>query len=74
MEIYFYRILGDPRRWYTNYNGIVLVEWMAEHGIKYRQDYYDGTKTGIQLLDEKDELYFHLRWGGKARPYWEYID
>lgn len=74
MEIYFYKILGDPKHWYTNYNGVVLAEWCLEHSIKYKQDYFDGFKTGIILLDEKDEIYFHLRWGGEAKPYTDYID
>ena len=75
MEIYFYKIAGDPKKlWYTNYNGVVLSEWCFEHNIKYKLEYFDGFKTGITLLDEKDETYFHLRWGGKPRPYMDYID
>lgn len=75
MEMFFYRIAGSGDRWFTNFNGVILSEWCSQHNIKYKIDYFDGYKTGIILEDEKDQVYFHLRWGGKPYPkYEDYID
>lgn len=64
MDIFFYRLAGVTKDvWYTNFNGVVLAEWCSEHNIKYKTDYYDGFRIGIILEDEKDKVYFQLRWG-----------
>ncbi len=79
-DIFFYKLSGfsRPNLWFTNWNGVAINEWCHEHGIKYKTEYFDGFKTGILLLDEKDQTYFYLRWGGKpsrgtpyANEYWD---
>lgn len=74
MEIFFYRLAGGGDRWFTNFNGAVLYEWCFENNVKYKTDYYDGFKTGIILLEEKDKVYFQLRWGNTPRTLEDYID
>ena len=74
MEIFFYRLAGTGDRWFTNFSGVVLSEWCNQHNVKYKTDYYDGSKTGIVLLEEKDKVYFQLRWGDTPRILEDYID
>jgi hypothetical protein len=76
MEIFFYKMhTSPPNIWYTNFNGVVIAEWCAEHNVRYRISDYNGVRTGIILEDEKDRVYFELRWGGKPpRIIEDYID
>lgn len=74
MEIFFYRLLGTGDKWFTNFNGAVISEWCAEHDVKFKIDYYDGVKTGIILSEDKDKVYFQLRWGDTPKILEDYID
>lgn len=76
MEIYFYRIAGMTKDiWFTNSNGVVILDWCLENNVRYKIDYYDGFRTGIILDDDKDKVYFELKWGGIAPTRVEdYID
>jgi hypothetical protein len=76
MEIYFYKMPATPPNvWFTNFNGVVISEWCAEHNIRYKMYSFNGFSTGIVLEDEKDRVYFELRWGGKPPTHIEdYID
>jgi hypothetical protein len=69
MDMYFYRLAGFKNKeiWFTNFSGVTLVDWFHEHNIKYKTEYFDGFETGIVLLEDKDRVYFHLRWGCPPR-------
>jgi hypothetical protein len=76
MDIYFYRIAGfsKPNLWFCNWNGVAINEWCHNNGVKYKIEYFDGFKTGIILLEDKDKVYFQLRWGNTPRTFEDYID
>lgn len=76
MEIFFYKYSPYPNDiWFTNFNGVVVAEWCAEHNVKYKIYNYDGFRTGIKLLEDKDKVYFELRWGGTpSNRIEDYID
>lgn len=77
MEIYFYRLSNyhNKELWFTNFNGVAISEWCHNNGIKYKTEYCDGFKTGIILFEDKDKVYFHLRWGDTpTNSYKDYID
>lgn len=74
-DIFFYKMYNHNTCWFCNERADVISTWCKNNDVMYRIEFYDGFRYGIILLEDKDKVYFQLRWGNGAPAMIEdYID